>query len=244
MPTVRYDNTNGTAFVCGQNGFNYRIQTPRTGITGWFTLNGFTGKFELDPVASGSGPGSIQNQIDTLPKLSEDTPTKTCQCLQQPAQSSNQCLQRRRTLRNFNNSQSESKKRKQLSMTRNKNKIRFNNNFPGLMFYLINIKPNGNKVFRKLCKVNGVYKCKGNIVVPRGMSLDKYLCMKSKRKEVIYYSINSYPTSDTVLYNKYIYRNGLWNFEDTVGPLGINETPPQPFIRNKISVTDRYTIRE
>lgn len=239
--TVQFDNSNGTAFVCDQKGFNYRIQTPKTGVTGWTTLNGFQGKYKLDTVLSGEGPSSIKYQINTLPKLVESI---SCECVTNSAdQSSSQCLQKRRALRNLQNSQKEAKKRKQLSMTKNRQAIRFNNNFPGLMFYLVKRRGNGNKVFRRLCKVNGVYKCKGDFVVPRGMSLDKYLCMISKPKEVVYYSINSYPDSDTVLYNRYIYRNGLWNFDKTVSG-GVNEAPPKPFIRNKMSVTDKLVDRE
>jgi hypothetical protein len=240
MPNVQYDNSNGTAFVCDQKGFNYRIQTPKTGITGRTILNGFQGKYKLDSVLSGEGPSSIKYQINTLPKLVESI---SCECVTNSAdQSSSQCLQKRRSLRNLQNSQKEAKKRKQLSMTKNRNLIRFNNNFPGLMFYLVKRRGNGSKVFRRLCKVNGVYKCKGDFVVPRGMSLDKYLCMISKPKEVVYYSINSYPDSDTVLYNRYVYRNGLWNFDKTVSG-GVNEAPPKPFIRNKMSVTDKLIER-
>jgi hypothetical protein len=239
--TVQFDNSNGTAFVCNPNGVNYRIQTPKTGVTGWSTLNGFNGKYQLDGVLSGTGPSTIEYQINTLPKLVE---TISCECVSNSAdQSSSQCLQKRRALRNLQNSQKEAKKRKQLSMTKNRGSIRFNNNFPGLMFYLVKRRGNGSKVFRRLCKVNGVYKCKGDFVVPSGMSLDKYLCMISKPKEVVYYSINSYPDSETVLYNKYIYRNGLWNFDKTVSG-GVNEAPPTPFIRSKMSETDKLIERE
>jgi hypothetical protein len=240
MTNVQYDNSNGTAFICNHKGFNYRIQTPKTGITGWITLNGFQGKYKLDSVLSGKGPSSIKYQINRLPKLVQ---SMSCKCYDQTDQSSSQCLQKRRSLRNLQNSQKEAKKRKKLSMTKNKQAIRFNNNFPGLMFYLVKMRRNGSKVFRRLCKVNGVYKCKGDFVVPRGISLDKYLCMVSKSKEVVYYSINSYPDSEKVLYNRYIYRNGLWNFDKTVSGL-VNEAPPKPFIRNKMSVTDKLIERE
>ena len=211
--TIQFDNSNGTAFVCNPNGVNYRIQTPKTGVTGWSTLNGFNGKYELNNVLSGEGSNSIKYQINTLPKLVQ---SMSCKCYDEINQSSNQCLQKRRALRNLQNSQKEAKKRKKLSMTKKRGLIKFNNNFPGLMFYLVKIRGNGSKVFRRLCKVNGVYKCKGDFVVPSGMSLDKYLCMISKPKEVVYYSINSYPDADTILYNRYIYRNGLWNFDKTV----------------------------
>lgn len=230
-PKTLYDNQKNNLVIYNNqrnsNALNYLYQGPRTGATGTFTLRGFKGRYKQQ------GVDQLAQQESTTSGVLPTLPTtgflaQSSQCTR--SQASNRCLQLRRSLRNYNASIQEANQRKRKSMTRNRRQIRYNNNYPNLLFYHIKTMGNGAKVFKKMCKVDGAYKCRGKVVVPRGKSLNQVLCERSPHKYVRYYEIDSYPTSSTVTYNEYLYKNGLWNFERQI-TRDINESPPYPTVQ-------------
>lgn len=227
-PKVLYDNKKGNFVIYNnqknKNAINYRYQGPRTGLTNVFTLNPFFGNYKIPQT-------ELEKQLSngTLPPL----PTKgwlaqLSACT--TSQDSNSCLQLRRSLRNYNNSQGEIKKRRNNRLVNDKKTKRYNNNYPNLLYYFLKKNKNGDKIFKKMCKVNGTYQCRGKIIVPKNMGLCQYLDMINKRKRVVYYSIDHYTDDNKAVYNKYVFINGLWNFDKTV-TLPSNVRPPQPFIQ-------------
>ena len=226
-PKVLYDNKKSNFVIYNnqknKNAINYRYQGPRSGLTNVFTLNPFFGNYKIPQT-------ELEKQLNngTLPPLpTKGYLAKINACT--TSQDSNRCIQLRRSLRNYNNSQGEIKKRRNNRLVNNKNPKRYNNNYPNLLFYFIKKNKNGSKIFKKMCKVNGTYQCKGRIIVPKNMSLSQYLCMINKQKQVVYYSIDHYTDDNQIVYNKYVYINGLWNF-DTKVTFPSNKKPPSPFI--------------
>ena len=227
MQQVRYDNNKSHFYICNYRGqkINYRYHGPRLGNTGFFVLNGTKGKF-TEP------PSELNIQITkTLPALKPVGHFDNL-CADRPKaqQDSNRCVQRRRALRNYQNSKKEIKKVNRNAITRGQNgKFLYDNNFPQSLYKLIRTKPNGSKVYLRLTKINGFYNRIGRVIVPKGQTLQDKLA--NRPKPVYYYSINSYPTPNTVTYDKYVSINGVWNYCETTDELDINKAPPQPFIQ-------------
>lgn len=122
---------------------------------------------------------------------------------------SNQCIQRRRSFRNYLNSQKEIKKNKNL----NKKNIKcqtYHNNFPREKYVLVKKLENGNKIFKRFCFITGAWRCSGNLTVPKNMTIGQYLERKIrfvKRCEINYFDQEGNP-----IYFNYKFINGMWQF--------------------------------
>ena len=120
-----------------------------------------------------------------------------------PQQLANQCIQRRRSLRNLQNANKESLlcKRKKLCKT-----SYGNNN--GVKYVLSGVKGN-NKVYNKYCFINGDWICTKKFMIPKNTTLPKFI--DKKQNLVTTNILNGYNKKKPVnLQYKVI--NGKWKF--------------------------------
>ena len=135
-------------------------------------------------------------------------------------QTSNACLQKRRSLRNYQNSVKEINNRNKIYSDKRK---AFNGkevlvyNKEGYQTIYIEFKRTPSlKFFKKYTKINGCMRCFGNFHIPTKYSLEEYLCLKIKEKAATRYALKEYkPDQKLAEYNKYQFINGLWQFEST-----------------------------
>jgi hypothetical protein len=136
-------------------------------------------------------------------------------------QTSNACLQRRRALRNFINSQNEIDKQRQIYAAKRRANVGLETlvwNKTGYeTLYKEYRRTPTTKFFKKYRKINGCMQCCGNMQIPAKYTMLNYLNCKIKEKAVTEYRLKEYkPNQDLAVYNKYQFINGLWQYEGTV----------------------------
>lgn len=192
----------------------YRYQGPRSGITGVTFLNASSkirNPYENSAtVVKQIAKGGILHKV----RLADTGYWKYCeQCnLNGNDQTSNQCIQKRRALRNYQNSQKEIK-----SVNRNQSKIAKirktyfdNSSFPRKLYKHIKTNGHGDNIYKKYCYINGCWNCKGKITIPYGTSIWKYTC--NKLNPVTRCEVDHFDGSDPVCF-KYEFINGLWQYK-------------------------------
>ena len=125
-----------------------------------------------------------------------------------PQQLANQCIQRRRSLRNLQNANQEAKNciRKKKCNTSYENTS--NGNSFGIK-YVQTGKQGNSKVYKKFCFINGDWNCTGKVIIPDNMKLPAYV--QSKQNLVKTNILNGYKNKKPVnLQYKVI--NGKWKF--------------------------------
>ena len=205
MP-VYYDKNQKFYYVFNKKNGNINIlkyQTPRPGITCPLFVNRITGCDNLEK----NNFTTVQKQLKQgiLPELNYyKEPFDKCLSGNKNSDTiANQCLQRRRSYRNYQNSLNEIKSCK----IKKRNCNSYNNNL-GIQFKFIGIKGNY-KIFRKYCFINGNWNCHGNLLVPKNTTLPKYL--DSKVKHVKKCDLDYYNQAQPIYFN-YKYINGHWVF--------------------------------
>jgi hypothetical protein len=133
-------------------------------------------------------------------------------------QTSSACLQKRRALRNYQNSVKEIKEKRKIATSKNSSldgKETLVYNKSGYQTIYIEYKRTPTtKFFKKYSKVDGCMRCFGNFQIPAKYTLEEYLYIKIKEKAVTQYRLKDYkPNQDLVEYNKYQFINGLWQFK-------------------------------